>query len=239
MKKPVRPAIFKWRQTDPALILCAVLWYLPYSLSFRDVEELLVERGLETDHTTVWRWVQCYGPELEQRLRRHLKPSNKSWRVDETYLRVKGRWCYLYRAIDSTGATIDFLLSVLRDGAAAKRLFRKALSDPSHPQPRVINTDQARIYVSAIAATKKEGTLRRRCRHRPVQYLNNVLEQDHRAIKRRVKAKQGFREFQAACRTIQGYEAMHMIRKGQARWVSGRDVRRQIQFIHQVFELAA
>ena len=239
MKNPVRPAIFKWRQTEPALILCAVRWYLRYSLSFRDVEELLVERGLETDHTTVWRWVRCYGPELEQRLRRHLKPSNKSWRVDETYLRVKGRWCYLYRAIDSSGATIDFLLSALRDGAAAKRLFRKALSDPSHPQPRVINTDQARIYVSAIAVIKKEGTLRRRCRHRPVQYLNNVLEQDHRAIKRRVKAKQGFREFRAARRTIQGYEAMHMIRKGQARWVSGRDVRRQIQFIHQVFELAA
>src|SRR5204863_1152886 len=97
------------------------------SLSLRDVEELLNERGLEADHTTVWRWVQRYGPELEQRLRRHLKPTNKSWRVDETYIRVKGRWCYLYRAIDSTGATIDFLLSALRDAAAAKRLFRKAL----------------------------------------------------------------------------------------------------------------
>ena len=86
---------------------------------------------------------------------------------------------------------------------------------------------------------KKEGFLRRRCRHRPVQYLNNILEQDHRAIKRRVKAKQGFREFQAARRTIQGYEAMHMIRKGQARWVSGSDVRRQIQFINNLFEVAA
>ena len=89
-------------------------------------------------------------PELEQRLRRHLKPTNKSWRVDETYIRVKGRWCYLYRAIDSTGATIDFLLSALRDAAAAKRLFRKALSDPSHPQPRVINTDQALLYGSVM-----------------------------------------------------------------------------------------
>jgi transposase-like protein len=94
---------------------------------------------------------------LEQRLRRHLKPTNKSWRVDETYIRVQGRWCYLYRAIDSTGATIDFLLSALRDAAAAKRLFRMALSDPSHPQPRVINTDKARLYGSAIAALKEEG----------------------------------------------------------------------------------
>ena len=94
-------------------------------------------------------------------------------------------------------------------------------------------------YRSAISELKKEGILRRRCRHRPVQYLNNIVEQDHRAIKRRVKAKQGFREFQAARRTIQGYEAMHMIRKGQARWVSGSDVRRQIQFIHRLFEVAA
>jgi len=234
-----RPVIFKWRQTAPGLILCAVRWYLRYSLSLRDVEELLAERGLKADHTTIWRWVQRYGPDLDQRLRRHLKPTNKSWRVDETYVRVQGHWCYLYRAIDSTGATIDFLLSALRDAAAAQRLFRKALADPSHPQPRVINTDKTRLYCSAIADVKEEGTLRRCCRHRPVQYLNNILEQDHRAIKRRVKAKQSFREFQAARRTIEGYEAMHMIRKGQARWVGGDDVRQQNQFIDQLFELAA
>ena len=188
MKHAPRPALFKWRQTAPELILYAVRWYLRYLLSLRDIEELFAERGLEADHTTIWRWVQRYGPELDQRLRRQLKPTNQSWRVDETYIRVKGRWCYLYRAIDSTGATIDFLLSVLRDAAAAQRLFCQALSAPSHPQPRVINADQARLYNSAIAAVKKEGTLRRRCRHRPVQYLNNILEQDHRAIKRRVQA---------------------------------------------------
>jgi transposase, IS6 family len=232
-----RPAIFKWRQTEPQLILCAVRWYLRYSLSLRDVEELLKERGLETDHTTVWRWVQRYGPELDQRMRRHLKPTNKSWRCDETYIKVKGRWCYLYRAIDSAGATIDFLLSAKRDADAAKRLFRKALSAASHPQPRVINTDLAPIYSSAIPAIKKEGMLRARCRHRPVQYLNNILEQDHRAIKRRVKAKQGFRNFHAARRTIQGYEAMHSIRKGQVRWVSGNDVISHIRFIANVFGL--
>ena len=204
----------------------------------RDVEELLEERGRDVDHTTVWRWVQRYGPELEQRMRRHLKSTNKSWRVDETYVRVKGCWCYLYRAIDSTGATIDFMLSALRDADAAKRLFRRALSELSHPQPRVINTDQAPIYSSAISDSKKEGTLRDRCRHRPVQYLNNILEQDHRAIKRRVNAKQDFREFQAARQTIQGYEAIHMIRKGQIRWVAGDDLLRQIQFIDTLFNLA-
>jgi len=120
-----RPTIFKWRQTEPQLILCAVRWYLRYSLSLRDVEELLQERCLETDHTTVWRWVQRYGPELDQRLRRHLKPTNKSWRVDETYLKVKGRWCYLYRAIDSAGATIDFILSAFRDADAANDCFAR------------------------------------------------------------------------------------------------------------------
>src|SRR5580658_3615145 len=147
-----RPAIFKWRQTEAGIILCAVRWYLRYSLSLRDVEELLEERGLDADHTTIWRWVQRYGPELQQRLRRHLKPTNKSWRVHETYIRVNGRWRYLYRAIDSAGATIDFLLSGQRDANAAKRLFRKALSDPS--QPRVINTDLAPIYPSALSAIK-------------------------------------------------------------------------------------
>ena len=108
--------------------------------------------------TLVWRWVQDYGPELEQRLRRHLKPTDKSWRVDEPYLRVKGRWCYLYRAIDSKGATIDFLLSAFRDADAAKRLFRKALGDRSHRQPRVINTDLAPI------TAPRSPTVRRKVR---------------------------------------------------------------------------
>ena len=126
-----------------------------------------------------------------------------------------------------------------RSSSVAKRPFRKVLTDPSHPQPRVINSDQARLYGSAISGVKKEGILRRRCRHRPIRYLNNILEQDHRAIKRRVKAKQGFRAFHAARRTIQGYEAIHMIRKGQARRVSGSDVRRQIQFINKLFGVVA
>jgi transposase, IS6 family len=138
----------------------------------------------------------------------------------------------------TAGATIDFLLPAKRDANAAKRLFRKALSTASHPQPRVINTDLAPIYTSAIPAIKKEGVLRPRCRHRPVQYLNNIIEQDHRAIKRRVNATQGFREFHAARRTIRGYEAVNMIRKGQVRWVSGNDVRCQIRFVGKLFGLA-
>jgi transposase, IS6 family len=162
-----------------------------------------------------------------------------SWRVDETYVRIKGRWFYLYRAIDSAGATIDFFLSAFRSADAAKALFAKALADPSHPQPRVINTDKAKCYPPAIYGSKGEGVLRKRCRHRPVQYLNNILEQDHRAIKKRIRAKQHFRQFGCARRTIQGYEVIHKIRKGQVRWVKKGDVLAQNQFIDRAFGLTA
>ena len=172
----------KWRQFEPEVILLAIGWYLRFSLSYRDVEELLAERGLSVDHVTVWRWVQRYAPELARRLRRHLKPTNDSWRVDETYVRVKGKWVYLYRAVDSSGATIDFLLSAKRDAAAAERFLAKALGGENHPAPRVINTDKHSCYPPAIVQLNAEGALEENCRHRPVQYLNNVLEQDHRAV---------------------------------------------------------
>src|SRR6478736_8574860 len=119
--------LFKWRQFAPEVILLAVGWYLRFSLSYRDVEELLAERGLRIDHVTVWRWVQRYAPEVNRRLSSRLKPTNDSWRVDETYVRVKGKWVYLYRAVDSDGATIDFLLSAKRDATAAERFLTKAL----------------------------------------------------------------------------------------------------------------
>ena len=137
MIKP-RSALFKWRHFEPELIVCAVRWYLRFSLSYRDVEELLIERGLPADHSTIWRWVQRYAPELNKRCRRELKPTNGSWRVDETYICQGGNWRYLYRAVDSTGATIDFWFSAERDAAAAKQFFQKALQAPGHPRPRVI-----------------------------------------------------------------------------------------------------
>jgi len=184
---PSVAGLFKWRQFEPEMILLAVGWYLRFSLSYRDVEELLAERGLLVDHVTVWRWVQRYGPEIQRRLRPRLRPTNDSWRVDETYIRVKGKWVYLYRAVDSSGATIDFLLSAKRDAAAAERFLGKALRGENHPAPRVINTDEHAGYPPAIVRLKAAGALVENCRHRPVQYLNNVLEQDHRPIKRRVR----------------------------------------------------
>jgi transposase, IS6 family len=153
---------------------------------------------------------------LQRCLRRHLKLTNDSWRLDETYVRVKGKWRYLYRAVDSSGATLDFLLSAKQDVAAAKRFLVKALGGANHPAPRVINTDGHAAYPPAVAQLKAEGNLAEDCRHQPVPYLNNVLEQDHRAIKRRVNASQHFRSFWGAWHTIAGYEAIHMIRKGQA-----------------------
>jgi len=140
-------------------------------------------------------------------------------------VRVKGRWLYLYRALDSGGDTIDFLLSAFRSADAAKALLAKALEDPSHPQPRVINTDKAKCYPPAILESKEEGVLRPRCYHRPVPYLNNILEQDHRAIKKRIRAKQHFRQFSCGRRTIQGYGTMHKIRRGQVRRVTRGDIR--------------
>jgi transposase, IS6 family len=229
--------LFKWRQFEPEVILLAVGWYLRFSLSYRDVEELLAERGLLVDHVTVWRWVQRYAPEIQRRrLQTRLRPTNDSWRVDETYILVKGKWVYLYRAVDSTGATIDFLLSAKRDAAAAERFLAKALGGENHPAPRVINTDKHAGYPPAIAQLKAEGALEENCRHRPVQYLNNVLEQDHRAIKRRARASQHFRSFWGAWRTIAGYEAMHMIRKGQAcRSAAGAKVGSLQRFILGLF----
>src|ERR1700693_1870612 len=195
---PSVSGLFKWRQFEPEIILLAVGWYLRFSLSYRDVEELLSRHGLLVDHVTVWRWVQRCAPEIQRRLQTRLRPTNDSWRVDETYIRVKGKWVYLYRAVDSTGATLDFLLSAKRDAAAAERFLAKALGGENHPAPRVINTDKHAGYPPVIVQLKAEGALEENCRHRPVQYLNNVLEQDHRAIKRRVRASQHFRSFWGA-----------------------------------------
>ena len=149
---------------------------------------------------------------------------------------MKGRWTYLYRAVDKVGRTIDFYLSEKRDVTAAKHFFRKALK--SVGVPRVITLDAYAASHRAVAELKSEGMLPRRVRLRSSKYLNNVIEQEHQAVKRRVNAKQGFREFQVARRTIQGYEAINIMRKGQVRWVSGINVRRQIHFINQLFALA-
>ncbi len=133
---------FKWRHFQSDIILLCVRWYLCYPLSYRNLEEMMLERGLEIDHTTVYRWVQAYAPDLDKRSRAYLKSTNDSWRVDETYIKVKGKWKYLYRAVDSEGNTLDFMLSAKRDASAAERFFRKALKSSHNQEPRVINVDK-------------------------------------------------------------------------------------------------
>ena len=170
---------FKWRHFQADLILLNVRWYLRYSLSYRDLEEMMLDRGLSVDHTTVYRWVQHYGPELDQRCRPHLKPTNDSWRVDETYLKVNGQWKYLYRAVDSEGNTLDFLLTAKRDAKAAKRFFLKALKAPHTVTPRVINVDKNAAYPKAVDDLKDEKQLPASTGLRQSKYGNNLIEQDH------------------------------------------------------------
>jgi transposase-like protein len=234
-----RPALFRGRRFADEIIVLCVRWYLRFFLSYRHLEELITERNLGLDHTTVWRWVQRYAPELERPARRELKRTGGSWRVDETCVRAAGQWTYLYRAVDSTGATVDFYLSANRDATAAKQFFRQALAGVSHPRPRVINVDGNPSYPKVVEELKQERRLGRRCRFRTCPCLNNIVEQDHRAIKRRINAKQGFRSFEAAQRTIQGYEVIHMIRKGQVRWLHKRDVAGHVLFINQTLGLKA
>lgn len=199
------------------------------------MSEMMLERGLEINPSCIWRWVQDYAPELEKRCRPHLKPTNKSYRVDETYIKVKGKDRYLYRAVDSTGQTIDFLLTAKRDTAAAKRFFRKALAGLNNPQPRVINVDKNPAYVPAVTELKSEGVLRQRCRLRQCKYLNNIVEQDHRQVKRRTWLAKGYGSFWTAWKTLQGIEAMEMVRKGRVRWLSKSDSVGQAKFICALF----
>ena len=234
-----RPALFRGRHFEDVIVILCVRWYLRYSLSYRDLEEMMAERGLSLDHVTIWRWVQHYAPILNQRLRREVRHPNRSWRVDETYVRVAGKWAYLYRAVDSAGDTIDFLLSPQRDLTAAKLFRRLALSGTGSIRPRVINVDGHPAYARAIAELKQSGHLGRCCRCRPSPYLNNVIEQDHRFIKKRIAASLWFRSAEGALRTIDGYEAMHLIRKGQIRWLPKGDVVGQQRFIHTLFGIAA
>jgi IS6 family transposase len=231
--------LFKWRHYESEIILLCVRWYLRYALSYRDLEEMMRERGLSLDHTTIYRWVQAYAPELEKRIRPHLRPTNDSYRVDETYVKIKGEWKYLYRAVDSTGQTIDFMLSAKRDARAAKRFFRKMLKLPQHPSPRVINVDQNKAYPPAVEELKEEGILPSASQLRRCKYLNNIVEQDHRFIKRRVNPGLGFFSFKTARRTIGGYEVTNMIRKGQVEGIRKGDVRGQVRFVADLFKVAA
>jgi transposase-like protein len=175
---------------------------------------MMAERGLPIAHTTILRWVQRYAPELDKHWRRFSTPAGTSWRVDETYVRIRGRWAYLYRAVDASGKTVDFRLSPRRNVASAKAFFRKALRSQSRP-PKTITLDGYAASHRAVRELQEQGRLPDLTKLRSSKYLNNLVEQDHRNVKSRLGAMLGLKSFASAATTIRGIELMHRIRKGQ------------------------
>jgi len=194
----------------------------------------MIERGIQVDHSTIMRWVHQYSPEIEKKIRRHLRPTNDSWRVDETYIKVKGKWKYFYRAVDSDGDTIDFMLSSKRNRTAAKKFLKKALSSNHNQIPREITVDKNPAYPPAIDKLKNDKILPKNVGIRQIKYLNNIIEQDHRSIKRIVNPMLGFQSFRSANKTLKGIEAMNMIKKGQVNDLS-YSVLNEVKYINQLF----
>ncbi len=215
--------MFKGRQFDQSVILLCVRWYLAYNLSLRDLEEMMAERGIAVDHTTIHRWTIRYSPLLLERFNGRKRGVTGKWHMDETYIKVRGQWMYLYRAIDSVGDTVEFLFSEHRDLSAAKRFFRKALE--RHGRPDRVIIDGSQTNREAIVSCDTTNRLQNcsRCRLKPImvrksQYLNNRIEQDHRRIKRRVRPMLGFKSTATARIFLSGIEMVHMMRKRQARF---------------------
>jgi transposase-like protein len=206
--------LFAGRHFDREVIILCVRWYLRFRLSLRDLVEMMAERGLTLAHTTIMRWVRHYTPEFEKRWHRHVLAVGRSWRVDETYVRIKGEWRYLYRAVDRVGRTVDFRLSAKRDVTAAKAFFRKAVKNHHRP-PQTITLDGYAASHRAVRELKADGSLPGDTKVRSSKYLNNLIEQDHRSVKQRIAVMLGFKQFRYAAITIAGIELMHRIRKEQ------------------------
>jgi putative transposase len=202
---------FKGMRFPIDVILVCVRWYAAYPLSYRHIEEMMEERGVSVDHSTINRWAIRFPPLIEKLSREHKRKVGSSWRMDETYLKVKGVWKYLYRAVDKEGKTVDFLLTAHRDIAAARRFFDKAMRENGAPEK--IAMDKSGANKGAIDAINSSTAVPIVVRQ--VKYLNNIVEQDHRAIKRVTRPMLGFKSFRAASNVLAGIELMHMIRKGQ------------------------
>src|SRR3954449_10351218 len=203
--------MFKGHCFPEEVILQAVYFKLRFSLSYRDVEELLSIRGVIVDHATVQRWVYKFTPLIQATFKKRRKIAGNSWRMDETYIKVKGEWMYLYRAVDKEGKTVDFLLTKRRNKLAAHKFLLKAIGN--NGCPKVINIDKSGANKEAIR------TYNNRClkkiRIRQCKYLNNRVEGDHRFIKWRIQNMLGFKSFESASRTLTGIEIVRMIKKGQ------------------------
>jgi putative transposase len=195
------------------IIAQCVRWYLAYALSLRNLEEMMAERGIAVDHSTRHRWVIRLVPLLDKAFRRHKRSVGRRWPMDETYIKINGQWKYLYRAVDTTGQTIDFLLTAKRDAAAALRFFRKAIRH--HGEPEGVTIDKSGANTAALATLNADKSDEETITVRQSKYLNNLVEQDHRNIKRRIRPMLGFKSFRRAQALLAGIELIHMIRKGQ------------------------
>jgi putative transposase len=213
------------------VMLVCVRWYAAYPLSLRNLEEMMAERGVIVDHATVHRWALKILPVVAAVFRRRKRPVGSSWRVDETYIKVGGQWKYLYRAVDRLGQTVDFLLTARRDLAAARRFFERAID--LHGVPEKITIDKSGANTAAVHGLVADSGLPIELRQS--KYLNNLVEQDHRAIKRRARPMLGFKDFPSAARLIAGIETMHMIRKGQLACPEGTALSAAEQFYSLAF----
>jgi transposase-like protein len=228
-------SVFKGRHFDRSVILLCVRWYLAYNLSLRNLEEMMAERGISVDHATIHRWVIRYSPELLERFNSRKRAVTGKWHIDETYIKVRGQWRYLYRAIDSNGDTVEFWFSDRRNQAAAKRFLSRALK--RHGRPERIVIDGSQTNREAILSCDSSDRLRDRSRRplKPIRirqsaYLNNRIEQDHRAIKRRVRPMLGFKSMDSARAILGGIEMVHMMRKRQGKYAHNRHLSLADQF---------
>lgn len=221
---------FKGMRFPIDVILVYVRWYVAYQLSYRHLEEMMEERGVSVDHSSINRWAVRFLPLIEKMARKHKRPVGCSWRMDETYIKVKGVWKYLYRAVDKQGKTVDFLLTAKREVAAAKRFFDQVMRANGDPEKVAMDKSGAnKAAIDEINAGRDVPIVVRR-----VKYLNNIVEQDHRAIKRLTRPMLNFKSFRCAGSALAGVELMHMIRKGQFT-IDGADV---MSFSDQFYALA-
>ncbi len=225
--------LFAYRKFEDEIIIWAVRWYTRYGISYRDLREMMLERNIKVDHSTLNRWVIAYSEKFAQNLRKHRnKKYDRVWYVDETYIKIKGKWSYLYRAINKQGHTIDFYLSTHRNKQAATHFLKNSLEKLEPTQrPKIINTDKDSAYPGAIASLVDDGTLSWETIHRRVKYLNNRIESDHGKLKRLTKPTLGFKTLHSARATIAGFELMRMLKKGQFKGVSS--VHDEINLMHR------
>jgi putative transposase len=222
---------FKGKHFSKDIILMSVRWYCSYALSYREIEELMLERGVKIDHATLNRWVEEYAPLLLKEFKKKKKVVGKNWKMDETYLKVKGKWYYQYRAVDEKGRTIDFLLSEKLNKKAANQFFKKSIK--SCGIPIKINLDKNPANISGLEEINRSLKANERIIIKRVKYLNNMIEQDHRFIEKITQPMKGFKSFYSASATLKGIELSHMLRKGQLKHSSNKPV------FEQFYKLAA